>query len=66
MLGGVAITGGSGTVSGVGLTTLLITVINNALNLANVQSTRQLGALGIILIGSALLNQAVQLRFGQR
>lgn len=58
--------GGSGTVFGVGLATLLITVINNALNLANVQSTRQLGALGIILIGSALLNQAVQLRFGQR
>ena len=66
MLGGVAITGGSGTVSGVVLATLLITVINNALNLANVQSTWQLGALGLILIGSAVLNQAVQHRFGRK
>ncbi len=66
MLGGVAITGGSGTVSGVVLATLLITIINNGLNLANVQATWQLGALGLILIGSAILNRMVQRRFGRQ
>ncbi|MBX6764910.1 MAG: ABC transporter permease [Rubrobacteraceae bacterium] len=57
VLGGVAITGGVGGVVGVVLATLLIALVDNGLILANVQSTYQVGALGFILIGSALLNE---------
>jgi ribose/xylose/arabinose/galactoside ABC-type transport system permease subunit len=64
ILGGVSIMGGSGTVAGVVMATLLITLVNNGLNVANVQATWQLGALGAVLIGSAVLNQFVQRRFG--
>jgi ribose/xylose/arabinose/galactoside ABC-type transport system permease subunit len=66
VLGGASIAGGSGTVAGVVLATLLVTVMDNAMNVAGLQSTWQLGALGALLIGSALLNQLVRQRFGTR
>lgn len=62
VLGGIAITGGVGGVVGVVLATLLIALVDNGLILANVQSTYQIGALGFILVGSALLNEFVRRR----
>lgn len=59
VLGGVAIFGGSGRVAGVVLAALLIVWLNAGILLAvpgNAGSQFQLFALGIILVGSALLN----------
>jgi len=57
VLGGVSIQGGEGTVLGVVLATFIITMLNNGLQLAGIHQIWQLGALGVVLIGSTLLNQ---------
>ncbi len=64
VLGGVAITGGVGTVPPVVLATLLITLVNNGINLAGIDPIWQQAALGGILIGSALLNSFAGRRYG--
>ena len=64
VLGGVAITGGVGTVPPVVIATILITLLNNGMNLAAVDPIWQQAALGAILIGSALLNSFAGRRYG--
>lgn len=63
VLGGVAISGGAGKVSGVVLATLLVAFLNGGLTLLEVGSRYQLAALGALLLGSALLNVWSQRRF---
>ena len=57
VLGGISIQGGEGTVGGVLLSVAIITMLNNGLQLAGIHQIWQLGALGLVLIGSVLLNQ---------
>jgi ribose/xylose/arabinose/galactoside ABC-type transport system permease subunit len=64
VLGGVAISGGLGKVSGVLLATLLVAFLNGGLTLLGVGSRYQFAALGLLLVGSALLNVWSQRRFG--
>jgi ribose/xylose/arabinose/galactoside ABC-type transport system permease subunit len=66
VLGGVAIIGGVGSVVAVVVATLLITLINNGMNLAGIEPIWQQGVLGSILIGSALLNSFAVRRYGVR
>ncbi len=55
VLGGAAITGGIGRISGIMLALILVAVLNNGLQLAGVGSTYQIGLLGAVLIGSMLV-----------
>lgn len=67
VLGGVAITGGIGRVAGVLLATLLVVWLNAGLLLAipgNPGTQMQLLAMGIMLIGAALLNNYASKRYG--
>ncbi|MFL6051785.1 MAG: ABC transporter permease [Actinoallomurus sp.] len=64
VLGGVAMKGGEGRVSGVVLATLVVTVINNAINVANYPAIWQLGMLGAVLLVSSLLDSVAQRLFG--
>ncbi|RDI75815.1 Ribose/xylose/arabinose/galactoside ABC-type transport system permease component [Gaiella occulta] len=64
VLGGVAITGGAGAVPPVVIATVLITLVNNGMNLASIDPIWQQAALGGILVGSALLNSFAQRRYG--
>lgn len=67
VLGGVAITGGIGRVAGVVLAALLVVWLDAGLLLAfsgNLASQVQLLALGLILVGSALLNGLTARRYG--
>lgn len=67
VLGGVAITGGIGRVSGVVLAALLITWINSGMLLyfeGNDGTQFQLAALGIVLIFAAVLNGVTARRYG--
>lgn len=67
VLGGVAITGGIGRVSGVVLATLLIVWLNAGILLlfqGNLGTQLQLLALGVVLIFAALLNGYTNRRFG--
>jgi len=67
VLGGVAITGGIGRVGGVIIAGLLIVWLNAGILLAipgNVGAQTPLLALGLVLIGSSLLNAATRKRFG--
>lgn len=66
VLGGVAITGGIGTVAGVVLAALLITWLNSGILLAfegNAGTQLQLFALGAVLVGAALLNGITNRRY---
>lgn len=66
VLGGVAITGGIGTVAGVFLAALLITWLNAGILLAfegNAGTQLQLFALGAVLVGAALLNGITNRRY---
>jgi len=66
VLGGVAITGGIGTVLGVILAAMVVTWLNAGILLTfqgNVSGQIQLVALGVLLIGSALLNGFTSRRF---
>lgn len=67
VLGGVAITGGIGRVGGVLLATLLVVWLNAGILLTfsgNAGTQMQLLALGVMLIGAALLNSYASRRFG--
>lgn len=67
VLGGVAITGGIGRVSGVVLATLLIVWLNAGILLlfqGNLGTQLQLLALGVVLVFAALLNGYTNRRFG--
>lgn len=67
VLGGVAITGGIGRVAGVVLAALLVVWLNAGILLlfpGNDGAQFQLLALGVLLIGSSLLNQVVRGRSG--
>ena len=55
LLGGVSIFGGSGTMLGVFLSTLLVLNIRNGLGLINVPGHTQTGVVGLLLILSVLL-----------
>jgi rhamnose transport system permease protein len=55
LLGGVSIFGGSGTILGVFLATLLVLNIRNGLGLLNVPGHTQTGVIGLLLILSVLL-----------
>jgi ribose/xylose/arabinose/galactoside ABC-type transport system permease subunit len=63
VLGGVAITGGVGAVPPVVIATILITLVNNGMNLAGIDPIWQQAAIGGILIGSALLNSFALRRY---
>lgn len=68
VLGGVAIQGGVGTVGGVAMAALLVTWLNAGLLLAfegSEGSQYQLLALGVVLVGSALLNTVSLRRYGR-
>lgn len=55
LLGGVSIFGGSGTMIGVVLATLLVLNLRNGMDLATISGNTQLGVVGLLLIFSVLL-----------
>ena len=55
LLGGVSIFGGSGTMIGVILATLLVLNLRNGMDLATISGNTQLGVVGLLLIFSVLL-----------
>lgn len=55
LLGGVSIFGGSGTMIGVILATLLVLNLRNGMDLATISGNAQLGVVGLLLIFSVLL-----------
>lgn len=55
LLGGVSIFGGSGTLTGVGLSILLILNLRNGMSLVNITSNTQTGVIGALLILSVLI-----------
>jgi rhamnose transport system permease protein len=59
LLGGVSIFGGSGTMLGVFLSTVLVLNIRNGLGLANVSGNAQTGVIGLLLILSVLVPNIV-------
>lgn len=68
LLGGVSIFGGSGTLTGVVLSILIILNIRNGLSLVNIPGNTQTGVIGLLLILSVLLPnwlQAAQARLTQ-
>jgi rhamnose transport system permease protein len=68
LLGGVSIFGGSGTLTGVVLSILIILNIRNGLSLVNIPGNTQTGVIGLLLILSVLLPnwlQAAQSRWNR-
>ena len=57
VLGGTSIMGGEGTIIGTILGVVVITVLSNGLQLAGIHPIWQLGAVGIVLVVTVLLNQ---------
>jgi rhamnose transport system permease protein len=55
LLGGVSIFGGTGTLTGVGLSILIILNLRNGMSLINVSGNTQTGVIGILLILSVLI-----------
>jgi len=62
VLGGVAITGGRGTIYGTVVALLLITVIQTGMGVANVKVESQLAVVGALLVSSVLLSNALAAR----
>jgi rhamnose transport system permease protein len=60
LLGGVSIFGGSGSMAGVALAILIVLNIRNGLGLAGVDGTTQTGVIGVILIGSVLVQNLLE------
>jgi rhamnose transport system permease protein len=60
LLGGVSIFGGSGTILGVFLSTMLVLNIRNGLGLSNVPGHTQTGVVGMLLILSVLLPNMIE------
>ncbi len=56
VLGGIGIFGGEGDLIGVLLSIAIIVVLYNGLQLAGVNAIWQMGTLGIVLVGSAIIN----------
>jgi rhamnose transport system permease protein len=59
LLGGVSVFGGSGTMFGVLLSTMLVLNLRNALGLVNITGNTQAGIVGLLLIGSVLVPNIV-------
>lgn len=64
LLGGVSIFGGSGSMTGVFLSILIVLNLRNGLGLANVEANTQTGVIGILLIASVVLRNSFE-RFGR-
>jgi ribose/xylose/arabinose/galactoside ABC-type transport system permease subunit len=62
VLGGVSIKGGEGNIGGVVLGIAIITLLYNGMQLAGIHQIWQLGSLGVVLVGSVLLNQVLLAR----
>jgi rhamnose transport system permease protein len=60
LLGGVSIFGGKGTIVGVGLSILVVLNLRNGMSLANYSGNVQTSVVGILLILSVLIPNAVQ------
>lgn len=59
VMGGTHIFGGEGRIPGTVLAMLIVVTLQGGLQLANVSSAWQLGIIGLLLIGSIMLNHAV-------
>jgi len=66
LLGGVSIFGGSGTLTGVALSILIILNLRNGMSLVNITSNTQTGVIGAILILSVLIPNLIQQRQAPR
>lgn len=64
VLGGVALTGGVGTITGVIVGVLIMGTVQNAMNLQNISSFYQYVARGAILLAAVLFDQLKRRRFG--
>ena len=62
VLGGVDIFGGLGSIAGVILAVLIVTMVASGLQLANINTIWQLAVLGFILLGAVALNQVLAQR----
>jgi rhamnose transport system permease protein len=60
LLGGVSIFGGSGSIFGVLLSILIVLNLRNGMSLANITGHIQTGVIGVLLILSVLIPNAVQ------
>jgi ribose/xylose/arabinose/galactoside ABC-type transport system permease subunit len=59
VLGGTHIFGGQGGIPGTVLAVLIVTTLQTGLQLANIQPAWQLGAIGVLLIGSIVFNATI-------
>lgn len=66
VLGGTHIFGGIGRISGTVLAVLIVTTMQTGLQLANISQAWQLAAIGLLLIGSVILDNAVGERIKAR
>jgi ribose/xylose/arabinose/galactoside ABC-type transport system permease subunit len=62
VLGGTHIFGGQGGIPGTVLAVLIVTTLQTGLQLANIQPAWQLGAIGVLLIGSIVFNSMIAVR----
>lgn len=62
VLGGTQIFGGHGGIPGTVLAVLIVTTLQSGLQLANIQPAWQLGAIGVLLIGSIVFNALFSLQ----
>lgn len=60
LLGGVSIFGGSGSMTGVFLSILIVLNLRNGLGLANIEANTQTGVIGILLITSVILRNGFE------
>lgn len=66
VLGGTHIFGGIGRISGTVLAVLIVTTLQTALQLANISQAWQLAAIGLLLIGSVMSDEAIGARMRAR